>query len=131
MALMSPLRYRLHIFWNSLPWNREVISEVADHYLQNLPEKIQVAWERDGKMIVGKIFADGEEFFTQGDSANEFIKMVNDAIYAAYNIPPRYIPAIEAKRLLRPSAEEWQKLNDMAVKKSALKFSGESKKVVA
>src|SRR5574343_529680 len=49
-----------------------------------LHESIHVDWKRDGNMIIGKVVSDGKEFSTQGRSPEEFIEMVNDALYTVY-----------------------------------------------
>jgi len=85
--------------------------------------KIGVSWQRDGKFIIGSITVDdGDEFMTQAKSAKEFVEMVNDAIYATYEIPAEYIPLLGGLKRIKPPASEFKKLNDAAVKKSAMVF---------
>lgn len=131
MALMSPLRYRLHLVWNALPWNKEeVIPEVAEVHVQNLPKHVEVSWERDGEMIVGTISLDGDAIMTQAESAKEFVEMVNDAIYTACNIPNLYVPVLGGLTRVHPTDEEFTKLDNASVKKSSPYFA-QDKKVVA
>ncbi len=108
--------------WNALPWKRTVIDEVAEFHAQNLPKNVRVSWERDGTMIVGTVFADGNEFMTQAESADEFVEMVNDAIYAVYEVPVAYISVL-GKNRVQPTPDERAKLEDAAVKKSSPKFA--------
>jgi len=94
-------------------------------------KSVQVSWQRDGKYIVGSIFMDGQKFMTQALSAKEFVEMVNDTIYAAYDIPPKYIKKLGSDYYFRPSQEEFEKLNNQAVKKAVFNFSGTMQKIPA
>lgn len=76
---------------------------------------------RDGNLIVGEVKANDITFKTQGKSAQEFVDMVNDSLFAVYEIPVDYFGLLEGKRF-HPSPEGFKKLNDMAVKNSALNF---------
>ena len=86
-----------------------------------MPEKIAVKWFRDGDFIIGDIEADGYSFKTQAKSAREFVEMVNDALFSVYKIPVKYFPYLE-NRKFQPTKEQFQKLNDEAVKKSSFNF---------
>jgi hypothetical protein len=79
-------------------------------YFHRLPDNIQVSWRRDGDMIVGQVIAGDKEFYTQGRNADEFIEMVNDAIYTAYEIPFGYIDAVSSARAFRPKEDELRAL---------------------
>ena len=99
--------------------NQEVIPEAFWAYFHRLPQKISVEWFRDGKFIVGRIDAEGDKFMTQGVSADEFIEMVNDALFSFYEIPVEYFGALKSRSFV-PKPEEYEKLNDAAVVKSKM-----------
>ena len=85
---MSPIKYRLHRIREAIFGDNEIIYEVLINLKANLPNTgVQVAWEREGNFIVGKILVGGETFVAQGRSAEEFVEEVNDTLYAAYSIP--------------------------------------------
>ena len=89
--------------------------EVADAHYHKLPDNITVGWFRDGKFIIGKIKAEGHEYMTQAISAKEFVQMVNDTIFAVYEIPEKYF-----FNKFEPSKEEFGELNDNVIKKSEM-----------
>ena len=95
--------------------------EAFEAYFQRLPEAIEVHWERDGDMIIGRVVIGEQEFYTQGRNPKNFIEMVNDAIYTLYDIPFEYIEAVSKVKAFRPTKEELEKLYDGAIPKS--KFS--------
>lgn len=90
--------------------------EALEAYFFRLPSAIEVSWFRDGKFIVGKVTAGEREFMTQGKNADDFMNMVNDAIYAVEDIPEDYIDAIQKMRTYKPPVTEEAKLrnNDIA-----------------
>jgi hypothetical protein len=123
MALMSPLQYRWHRIMDAIFGDREIIYEALIHYKANLPYSgVQVAWERDGEFIVGKILVEEGIFIAQGRSAKEFIECVNDALYAAFGVPIKYAEALGGDYRLTPPENEFKDLNDKAIKKSRLVF---------
>ena len=120
---MSPFRYRLHRIKEALFGDNEIIYEVLIHHKAHLPFRgVQVAWERDGEFIIGKILVDGDTFIAQGSSAKEFVECVNDALYAAFKVPVKYAEALGGDYRLTPPASEFRDLNDKAIKKSKLVF---------
>ncbi len=123
MAPMSPWRYRLHLIKQALSWDNEIVYEVLIHHQANLPnQNVQVSWERDDKYIVGTIKVGDDTFMTQGRTAKEFIEMVNDALYATYNIPPEYAAQLGGNFRLTPPKEEFEKLNNAAINESSIRF---------
>lgn len=123
MPVLSPLQYRWNLVKESLFGDPEVIWEVLVCYRDKLPRHgVQVSWTRDGEFIVGEISVDGNTFYTQGRTAQEFVEMVNDAIYAAYEIPMKYAKQLGGNYRLMPSTEEFEKLNNAAIKKSTIHF---------
>ena len=98
----------------------KISEEALEAYYSKLPDNISVKWGRDGKYIVGKISADGQEFMTQAKSAKEFVYMVNDALFAMYEIPEEYLDILQSEKGFKPSAREFEKLNNTAVKESSM-----------
>lgn len=101
--------------------------EAFDAYLHRLPESVNVAWERDGKYIVGYIEAGNESFATQGESVDEFIDMVNDAIYTVYDIPEGYKDVGSNFRAYNPPFADQERLQNLGVKKSTIFLKREQK----
>lgn len=98
----------------------EIIEEVFVANLHRLPSELKVKWFRDGKYIVGNITADGNVMFmTQAKSAKEFVEMVNDALYATYDIPNHYIPLM---RKFSPTPEQFSQLNNISIKSSDFNY---------
>ena len=93
-------------------------SEAFEAYFNKLPDNLEVSWFRDGNFIIGNIRSDGYEFMTQGKSAQEFIDMVNNAVFSVYEIPEEYSELILKNKKYIPHQEEFAKLNNAAVKKS-------------
>lgn len=123
MSLMSPLRYRLHLAKKALFGNKEIIYEVLLCHKHKLPNTaVQVSWEKDGEYIVGKIHLGNDYIMTQGRSATEFVEMVNDAIYAAYNVPVEYTQELGGSYRITPPEQEFKRLDDVAVEKSVMNF---------
>ena len=96
--------------------------EAMEAYFYRLPDIIKIEWFRDGDFIIGNIFAEGNKYMTQALSANEFIEMVNDTVLAVYNIPPEYQKELLEHKKFRPSIQEFNDLNNTAIKKSSLQF---------
>jgi|SRR3989339_662306 hypothetical protein len=96
--------------------------EAMEAYFHRLPNGIQVEWFRDGDFIIGNIFADGNKYMTQALSATEFIEMVNDTLLAVYDIPKAYQKALLKYKKFRPSIQQFNDLNNAAIKKSSLQF---------
>lgn len=92
--------------------------EALDAYFNRLPEQVQVDWFRSGEFIVGQVTADGQNFMTQGKDAEDFIGMVNDAIFTYNEIPEEYRDMIKFVRVYNPPVSEKEKLNNISIKKS-------------
>ncbi len=123
MSVLSPIQHRWDLVKESLFGDQEIIWEVLVCYRDKLPSNdVQVSWTRDGEFIVGEIVAGGHMFYTQGRTAQEFIEMVNDAIYAVYEIPLKYAKQLGGNYRLMPSEADFEKLNNAAVKKSIIRF---------
>ncbi len=100
----------------------KISSEALEAYFSKLPDKILVRWGRDGKYIVGKINADGQEFMTQAKSVKEFVYMVNDGLFAMYEIPEEYLDILQSEKSFKPNAEQFEKLNNAAIEGSVMSF---------
>lgn len=123
MAVLSPIQHRWSLVKESLFGDHEIIWEVLVCYRDKLPTNdVQVSWTRDGDFIVGEIKIGDQSFYTQGRTAQEFVEMVNDALYATYEIPVKYVKQLGGNYRLMPSELEFKKLNDAAVKKSTICF---------
>ena len=123
MPVLSPIQYRLSLLKETLFGDREVAYEVLVCYQDKLPSaNIQVSWKREGDYIVGTISIDDEVYVTQARSAQEFVEMVNDTIYAAYEVPQKYIRHLGGNYRLMPSKEEFEKLNNLAAQESTFNF---------
>ncbi|MBU1037154.1 hypothetical protein KKF32_03910 [Patescibacteria group bacterium] len=101
---------------------KQLSQEAFDAYFNRLPDIIQVEWFRDGKFIIGKINAEGEEFLTQAFSAEEFVKMVNDTLLAVYEIPKEYFDVLLKVKRFVPDEDQYKRLNDVAIIKSNIDF---------
>ena len=101
--------------------------EAFDAYFYRLPDDINVSWTRDGKFIVGSITDGGHMFLTQAKSGDEFIEMVNDAVYTFHDIPEDYRDAIRMNRAYNPNLEERKKLEDVRVGSSSIVFRKDKK----
>lgn len=112
----------------NLVFKPKLTKEAMEAYWHRIPSKIKVDWIRDGKYIIGQINVDNHTFMTQAISATEFVDMVNDGLFAAYDIPKNYFDVLKSRRLI-PNEEQFKKLDDMAIKKSDLNF--EKKEVIA
>jgi len=100
----------------------QLYPEALIAYFHRLPSQISVSWFRDDGFIVGTIKTDdGAEFMTQGVSAREFVEMVNESIFAVYEIPVEYHDALGMKKFV-PSRAEFDRLNNAAIKKSTLQL---------
>lgn len=126
------MKYRWNLIKDSIFGDPEVIWEVLVCYRDKLPTNdVKVYWTRDGEFIIGEINVDGHVLYTQARSAQEFVEMVNDAIYAVYEIPMKYAKQLGGNYRLMPPESEFQKLNNAAVKKSIMNFDRSNAIVVA
>jgi hypothetical protein len=120
---MSPLRYRLHRIKEAIFGEGEIIYELLAHYKMRLPTTdVAVSWKRDGAFIVGKVHIDNQTFIAQGRSAKEFVEGVNDALYAAYDVPLKYAERLGGDYRLTPPPKEFEALNNKAITQSSLVF---------
>ncbi|NQU77443.1 hypothetical protein HQ544_01980 [Candidatus Falkowbacteria bacterium] len=111
--------------FKNLFFKPQIDEEVLEAYFNKLPDKLSIRWVRDGKYIVGKINADGQEFMTQAKSAREFVYMVNDALFAMYEIPEEYLDVLQDRKSFKPNAKQLEELNDAAIKQSDMSFEKE------
>ena len=94
--------------------------EAFEAYFHKLPSPVQVSWFRDGKYIVGRIIAGDHELMTQGQNAEEFIEMVNDAVHTAFDIPEDYKNLMRVAKPYNPPEEDRKRLGDRTVNESAM-----------
>lgn len=95
----------------------ELLREVYIAHFHRLPDNIQVAWEREGEYIVGTIKAGDKEFMTQGKGPEDFVEMVHDAVYTAFDIPGPYRPGMKA---YDPPQEFKQALGNKRIRESSV-----------
>lgn len=105
--------------WRQIWQDSQLTPEALFAYANRLPESVMVTWFRDGEFIIGHITAEQLDVMTQATTPREFVTMVNDAVFAAYEIPVRYFSALSA-RSFRPVAREYQKLSNRAIANSSL-----------
>ena len=103
-------------------FKQKLSREAFGAYFYRLPSSIEVSWFRDGKYIVGTIKTEDQEFSTQGLDADDFIEMVNDAVYTMYDIPDEYIDLLKTVKTYSPQLKEKQKLQDASIKNSIIRF---------
>lgn len=103
----------------ALSLNRVDFDEVIA-YLNTLPDDIEVTWERDNDFIIGVIKEDGKTYMTQAKSGDEFIEMVNDAVYTACNIPENLKDSLGAFKAYEPPEDARKKLGDLSVHKAEI-----------
>jgi len=99
-------------------FKKDYSQEAFEAYSLKLPNIIQVRWFRDGKFIIGEIEADGYKFMTQGRNAKEFIEMVNDALFAVYEIPEDYIDLLSKTHKFEPNEQAKSLLMDKSILRS-------------
>ena len=111
--------------------NDKIAQEAIQAYFNKLPSRIEVAWFREDGLIVGKILTDkNEEIYTQGRNPKEFVEMVNDSVYTAFDINPEYFEVMKStSRSYQPPELEWNKLRNAKVEHS--EFSLEKQLVAA
>lgn len=101
----------------------ELYRESFDAYFNRLPNAIMVNWFRDGDFVIGKVETeDGTSFMTQAKSSDEFVEMVNDALFAVYGIPKEYFDNLMAVKKFLPKREEFEELQDASIKESSMGF---------
>lgn len=118
---MNSFLKRTHLRLKNNLFPLETIPEAAIAYNCRLPSEIEVSWFRDGKFIIGNIKTHDTSFMTQAKSAKEFVDMVNDALYAVYDIPIQYAQLPNMKKLV-PKPGEFQKLSDTKIHSSVIGF---------
>ena len=113
---------RLRVKWDQIKKmiiKPEIFPEALFVYFHKIPNNIQVEWFRDGDYIIGNVTAGDKKFVTQGLNTDDFVRMVNESLVVAYNIPQNYIDLILKNKPFAPTVEERKKLDDISVKKSS------------
>lgn len=106
---------------------QELSKEALEAYYNRLPKKIAVKWFRDADYIIGGIDIDGKEYLTQAKNPDEFITMVNETVYAMYDIPREYLAYIAKIKRYSPTDEEKDRLNNLGIKSANFKIEKEKK----
>ena len=86
MSINKARRYISRLFRSG----KDLAPEASEAFFHRLPNKISVSWFRDDGYIIGEVETDKYKFKTQGEDAEDFIFMVNDAVYTMYDIPENY-----------------------------------------
>lgn len=128
MGNLSPLKHRFKVLRAKviarIAPQKNLFRESFDCYNQKLPKNVNVNWKReDDGYIVGNVNADGYEFMTQGKNAKDFIEMVNDAIYATYEIPPQYILLLGGYKRYFPKPHQLEELQDESITNASFRFN--------
>lgn len=95
--------------------------EVIDTYFHKLPDRISVSWKREDGFIVGEISFNGyDPIHTQARNPKEFVRMVNDAVYIAFDLKPEYIDFFHRQKdFYAPKIEQWKELNNGEITESS------------
>jgi len=101
----------------------EIIQEEFIAFSHSLPDGIKVSWKREGKFIIGKITDDDNIYYAQAKSAKDFVEMVNDVIYSVYGIKLQYYKSLGENRYFPNDSEEFERLNNKAIKKSEISLA--------
>lgn len=123
-------KMRLQAKWNEIKRKiikPEIFPEAFFAYFHKLPSNIQVEWFRDGDYIVGNVTAGDKKFVTQGVGADDFIRMVNESVVLAFDIPRNYINLIIKNKVFSPPIEDRKKLEDVSIKSSNFGFVNSKK----
>lgn len=113
--------------FKKIPWWKKIQRKIAKPeiypeaffaYFHRLPSELKVSWFRDDGMIVGRVNAGSKEFVTQGTDTDDFIRMVNESLITAFNIPEDYFDAVKQARTYNPSPAERILLEDASIKQS-------------
>lgn len=121
MNNFSPIKHRLKVIGTEIAsrvFPNRIIYEALVCHNSRLPKVVKVSWERekDG-FIVGKIVADDYELVAQGKNAKDFIETVNDAIFAACEIPSEYMVRLGGYNRFYPKPDQLEKLKDKSIEK--------------
>lgn len=108
----------------------ELSREAFEAYLNRLPHRVEVSWKRDNDFIIGEIVDNNHHYFTQGKNAENFIDMVNDAIYTYHEIPASYIDVIKKVKTYNPPLKAKKELENIEIKESLISLR-KNKKVLA
>lgn len=123
MPVLSPFKYKLSLIKEAIFGDSEIIFEVLECYANKLPgNEVRISWDREKDYIIGYIYEGNGRYIVQAKSAQEFVEMVNDVLYAAYDVPSKYAKQLGGYYRLRPSQKEFDKLNNAAIKKSSFNF---------
>ncbi len=123
-------KMRLQAKWSEIKKKiirSEVFPEAFFAYFHKLPNNIQVEWFRDGDYIIGNVTAGNKKFVTQGVDADDFIRMVNESVILAFDIPQNYIDLILKNKLFSPPIADKMKLEDISIKRSSFGFVNSKK----
>jgi len=112
-------------FLNFFTCTKKVEPEVMRAYLDKLPGNIKVNWKRESDgYIVGDIATEDYTFSTQGKNGDDFIEMVNDAVFTMYDVKRDHIDLLKKFYYIKPrSAEEMEKLKAKKIHSSMFEYA--------
>ena len=125
MFIKLPFKKRSQ--WLRKLFKPEITLEGHFAHFHKLPNEIQVDWFRDDGMIVGKVRAGEKEFMTQGTDADDFIRMVNESLITAFNIPDDYFDVLMHTKTYTPPSKVLESLRDQNVVKQSFGLVKEEK----
>jgi len=105
-------------------FKKPLVKEQFEAYFNRLPDSFDIDWRKDGDFIVANLKVnDGEEYTFQVISAEEFVEVMNNILFEANQIPYNYQKEISKLGRFTLTDEQFNELNDKAVKKSELKIN--------
>ena len=90
-------------------------------YNERIPEEIDISWFRKGKRIIGIIITPDFTCTIRAKSAKEFVSVINEKIYLAYNIPIRYI-ALDCIEKFIPDPTEYERLENQHIQATSIGY---------
>jgi len=112
-------------FLNIFTYTKKVEPEVMRAYLNKLPFYIKVNWKREADgYIVGDIATEDYTFSTQGKNGDDFIEMVNDAVFTMYDVKKDHIDLLKKFYYIKPrNEEEMEKLKAKKIHSSMFEYA--------
>jgi hypothetical protein len=89
---------------------RPTDTDTAYALISKLPATIRVSWKKENGAVIGEITTDDNtRLVTYAPNPIEFVEMVQDAVFTAYDIPVQYRVKYFAN-FYQPPEEELEKL---------------------
>lgn len=94
----------------------EIIQEQVTAYWHKLPKEVSVAFGKDRDLLIGKVLVeqDADPILIQARTPAEFNKMLNEAVYVAFDVKSEYIDFFhERGDRFAPTKEAENKLHEL------------------